>query len=93
MHPDSPVTQGMYAAPKRCAPSADSVAPTAHSCRGLIRATPLHREWLLWMDDDAIFTDMNFTFPFEECAISVAASQPAPMSPTCFVGTTRREST
>ena len=23
-------------------------------------------EWLLWMDDDAIFTDMNFTFPFEE---------------------------
>jgi len=23
-------------------------------------------EWLLWMDDDAIFTDMNFTFPFAE---------------------------
>ena len=23
-------------------------------------------EWLLWMDDDAIFTDMNFTFPFDE---------------------------
>ena len=22
-------------------------------------------EWLLWMDDDAIFTDMNFTFPFD----------------------------
>ena len=25
-------------------------------------------EWLLWMDDDAIFTDMNFTFPYDECA-------------------------
>ena len=23
-------------------------------------------EWLLWMDDDAIFTDMNFTFPFDD---------------------------
>jgi len=23
-------------------------------------------EWMLWMDDDAIFTDMNFTFPFDE---------------------------
>ena len=24
-------------------------------------------EWLLWMDDDAIFTDMNFTFPYDSC--------------------------
>jgi len=23
-------------------------------------------EWMLWMDDDAIFTDMNFTFPFDD---------------------------
>ena len=23
-------------------------------------------EWMLWMDDDAIFTDMNFTMPFEQ---------------------------
>jgi len=23
-------------------------------------------EWMLWMDDDAIFTDMNFTMPFHE---------------------------
>mmetsp|Transcript_25146 Transcript_25146/g.81887 ORF Transcript_25146/g.81887 Transcript_25146/m.81887 type:complete len:839 (+) Transcript_25146:3-2519(+) len=23
-------------------------------------------EWLLWMDDDAIFTDMNFTMPLEQ---------------------------
>ena len=22
-------------------------------------------EWIMWMDDDAIFTDMNFTFPFD----------------------------
>lgn len=21
---------------------------------------------MLWMDDDAIFTDMNFTFPFDD---------------------------
>ena len=21
-------------------------------------------EWMLWMDDDAIFTDMEFNFPF-----------------------------
>ena len=23
-------------------------------------------EWMLWMDDDANFTDMNFTFPFDD---------------------------
>jgi hypothetical protein len=31
-------------------------------------------EWLLWMDDDAIFSDMNFSFPFDTCEPAAAWS-------------------
>lgn len=60
----------------------------APSCVPFLRAS----EWLLWMDDDAIFTDMNFTFPFDEYATHSLLPGPsikfAPYSLFIFMFTT-----
>ena len=71
MHPDSPVTQGMFVLTAlephpdhraRASLTRRTGASMAVSSFVFLRCS----EWLLWMDDDAIFTDMNFTFPYDE---------------------------